>query len=108
MLRPGMLLALSPTCTFVNTLLRTDFAFAGILAHGGLAPPVTGLSPARRCWARCVKKVTPYGSHPLLAFSLFETNQAIDKIDGRTYDRHSNACRSEYANLTYKRAHSVI
>ncbi len=40
---------------------------AGTLAHGGLAPPVTELSPARRCWARCVKKVPPYGSHPLLA-----------------------------------------
>lgn len=35
MLRPGMLLALSPTGTFVDTLLRTDFAIRKYPSYAG-------------------------------------------------------------------------
>jgi len=60
MLRPGMLLTPSLTGTFVDTLLRTDFSTTQVSwLHGGLALPVAGLSPARRCvlgWARHIKK----------------------------------------------------
>ena len=48
MLRPGMLLALSLTGTFVDTLLRTDFAIRKHPSYkGGLVPPLVGLSPTR-------------------------------------------------------------
>lgn len=48
MLRPGMLLALSLTGTFVDALLRTDFAIRKHPSYkGGLAPPLVGLSPTR-------------------------------------------------------------
>ena len=48
MLRPGMLLALSPTGTFVDALLRTDFAMRKHPSYkGDLAPPLVGLSPTR-------------------------------------------------------------
>ena len=48
MLRPGMLLALSLTSTFVDALLRTDFAVRKHPSYkGGLAPPLVGLSPTR-------------------------------------------------------------
>jgi hypothetical protein len=48
MLRPGMLLALSPTSTFVDALLLTDFAMRKHPSYkGGLVPPLVGLSPTR-------------------------------------------------------------
>lgn len=50
MLRPGMSLALSLTGTFVDTLLRKDFALRRYPSYeGGLAPPSVGLSPTREC-----------------------------------------------------------
>lgn len=48
MLRPDKLLALSLTGTFVDTLLRTDFAIRRYPSYeGGLVPPSVGLSPTR-------------------------------------------------------------
>jgi hypothetical protein len=38
MLRPGMSLALSPTGTFVDTLLRTDFAMRKYPSYAGAWP----------------------------------------------------------------------
>ncbi len=48
MLRPGMLLVLPLTSTFVDALLRTDFAIRKHPSYkGGLVPPVVGLAPTR-------------------------------------------------------------
>jgi hypothetical protein len=50
MLRPGMLLALPLAGTFLDALLRTDFAIRKHPSYkGGLAPPLVGLSPTRSC-----------------------------------------------------------
>ncbi|HEY2494854.1 MAG TPA: hypothetical protein VGI33_18335 [Paenibacillus sp.] len=59
MLRPGMSLALSLTGTFVDALLRTDFAIRKHPSYkGGLAHPLIGLSPLDNVclWARKIKK----------------------------------------------------
>lgn len=48
MLRPGLLLALSLTGTFVDALLHTDFAMRKHPSYkGGLVPPLVGLAPTR-------------------------------------------------------------
>lgn len=50
MLRPGLLLALLLTGTFVDALLHTDFAVCKHPSYqGGLTPPWVGLSPTRSC-----------------------------------------------------------
>lgn len=50
MLRPGILLALSLIGTFVNVLLRTDFAIRKHSSYGGgLVLPSIGLSPTGLC-----------------------------------------------------------
>jgi len=64
---PGMSLARSPTGTFIDALLRTDSPYAGIQLRGGLAPPATGLSPARRC----VPRGTQNGKKPIGGIGLY-------------------------------------
>jgi hypothetical protein len=59
MLRPGMLLALSPTGTFVDTLLRTDLAVRKYPSYAGAWPlprPDFHRLEDACLWARRIKK----------------------------------------------------